>query len=79
MLGQGILLRNSNFIYCLFSGKNLIKIRDKEKWVYSDYGIAFVRAGLWNFDNEFAKIDVTFGVDISSSSHTGNRINHFLV
>ena len=64
----------------MFGATNLVKSRDKEDWVYMAYGIAFVRAGSWNFDNELARINVIFGVDIiSSSSHTGNHKNNFFV
>ena len=64
---------------CLFSAANIVKNSDEEKWVYNGYGIAFDCAGLWNFDNEFAKNVVIFGVDNSSSSHTDNRKNNFFV
>ena len=35
-------------------------------------------AGLWNFDNDFAKNVVIFGVNNSSSFHTDNCKNNFL-
>ena len=47
--------------------------------MYSGYGIAFDRKIEWNFDNDFAKNIVIFGVDNSSSSHTGHRENDILV
>ena len=51
----------------------------KKKWVYSGYGITFDGEGLWNFDNDFAKNIVIFGVGNSSSYHPDNRKNNFLV
>ena len=33
----------------------------------------------WSFDNDFARNVVIFDVDDSSSSHTDNRKNNFLV
>ena len=46
--------------------------------VFSDYDIALNRAGKWRFD-DFARNVVIFGVDNSSSIHTENRKNSFLV
>ena len=57
------------FVWCT----NIVKNNDREKYAYSDYGIAFDGKGEWNFGNEFAKIIVIFGVDNSSSSHSDNR------
>ena len=34
---------------------------------------------MWNFDNEFAKNVIIFGVDNNSSSHADNPKNNFLV
>ena len=67
------------FENCLFSGTAIVKISDKEKWVYSGYGIAFDGAGSWNFGNDFSKNDIIFSVDNSSSSHADNHKNNFLV
>ena len=39
------------------------------------YGITFDSSDLWSFDNGTAN----FGVDISSSSHSGNPKNNFLM
>ena len=36
---------------CLFEATNIVKNSDKEKYVYSGYGITFDSAGLWSFDN----------------------------
>ena len=58
---------------------DIVKNSDKEKWVYSSYGIAFYGAGLWSFGSDFAKNVVIFDVDNSSSSHTDNDKNNSLV
>ena len=47
--------------------------------MYSGYRIAFDTAGSWSFGYDFARNVVIFGVDHSSSSHTDNRKNNFLV
>ena len=52
---------------------------DKEKWVYSGYGIVFDGADSLNFSNGFAKNFVIFGFDNSSLFHVGNRINNLLL
>ena len=56
-----------------------IKNSDKEKYVYSVYGIKFDRIGFWSFDNDNSGNVLIFGVDNSSSSHAVNRKNIFLV
>ena len=55
------------------------KNSDKEKHVYCGCGITFDSAGSWNFDNDFARNVIMFGVDNSSSSHPDNRKNNFLL
>ena len=50
----------------------------KSKFTYNDQQIAF-EEGSWSFGNDFATNVVIFGVDNSSSSHTDNRKNIFLV
>ena len=55
---------------------NIVKNSDKAKWVYSGYGKAFDGAGLCSFANDFARSDVIFGVDNSSSAD--NHKNNFL-
>ena len=47
--------------------------------MYSGYGITFDSAGFWSFDNGTAGNVVIIVVDNSSSSHTGNRKNNFLI
>ena len=56
-----------------------MKNRDKGKYVYSEYGITFDSAGSWSFDNVFARNVIIFGADNSSSSHSDNRTNNFLI
>ena len=63
----------------MFGETNIVKNSDKEKLVYSGYGIAFDGASSWNFGNDFARNVVIFGVDNSSLSHTDNCKNNFLV
>ena len=70
---------NFKFKNCVFGAASIVKNINKEKWVYSGYGIAFDGAGLWNFGNDFARNVVIFGVDSSSSSHADNRKNNFLL
>ena len=67
------------FKNCLFGATNIVKNSDKEKYVYSGYGIKFDSAGSWSFGNDFAGNVVIFGVDNSSSSHADNCKNSFLV
>ena len=64
---------------CLFGATNIVKNSDKEKWMYSGYGIAFGGSGSWNFGNDFAENAVIFGVDNSSSPHAYKCKNNFLV
>ena len=47
--------------------------------MHNGYGIAFDSAGSWSFNNDFPRNVITFGVDNSSSYHTDNRKNNFLV
>ena len=70
---------NFNLKSSLFGATNKVKNSDKKKWVCSGYGITFDGEGLWNFDNDFAKNIVIFGVGKSSSYHPDNRKNNFLV
>ena len=55
----------------MFRATNIVKDSDKEKYVYSGYGIAF--------GNDLAKNVIIFGFDNSSSSHTDNLKNNFWV
>ena len=73
-----VLLRNFTLKICLFGTTTIVKNRDKEKYVYSGYGIAFDGKGSWSFGNNYARNIIIFGVD-SSSSHTDNLKNDFLI
>ena len=46
-------LRNFTLENCLFGATNIVKNSDKEKYVYSGYGIAFDGKGEWSFDNDY--------------------------
>ena len=46
-----ILLKSFTFKSCLFGATNLVKNSDKDKYVYSDYGIAFDGGYWWSFGN----------------------------
>ena len=70
---------NFKFKNCLYEATNIVKNSDKEKYVYSGYGITFDSAGSWSFDNDFARNVINFGVDNSSSFHSDNRKNNFLI
>ena len=54
---------------CLFLATNIVKNGDEEKREYGGYRIAFDRAGLLNFGNDFSKNTLIFGVANSLSSH----------
>ena len=73
------LLDNFKFKNCLFGATNTIKNSDKEKWVYSGYGIAFNGRDLCNFGNDLARNVVIFGVDNSTSTHADTGKNNFLM
>ena len=47
--------------------------------MYSGYGLACVGAGSWSSGVNFARNDIIFGVENSSSIHVDNRKNSFLV
>ena len=47
--------------------------------MYSGYGTAFDVVGWWKFDYDFARNVIIFGVDSSSSSHSDNCKDNFLV
>ena len=70
---------NFKFKNCLFGATNTVKNCDKEKYVYSGYGITFDNARSWSFDNDSARNFIVFGVDNSSSSRADNYKNNFLV
>ena len=72
-------LRNFTLENCLFGSTNILKDNDKEKYVYSRYGIVFDGKSKWSFGNDFSRNVIVFGVDNSSSSHTDNLKNDFLI
>ena len=74
-----ILLRNFTLKNCLFGATNIVNNSDKEKYVYSGYRISFDGKGKWGFGNDYARNAIIFGVDNSSSSHTDNLKNNFLI
>ena len=57
------MLRNFTLRHCFFGATNIVKNSDKEKYVYSDYRIAFDGKVEWNFDNDHARNDIISGVD----------------
>ena len=72
---------NNNFKFknCLFAATNIVKNSDKEKYVYSGYGITFYSVVSWSFDNDTVRNIITFGVDNRSWSHSENCTNDFLI
>ena len=66
----------SSFKYtdCLLGATNIVKNRDKERYVYSRYKITFASGGKMNFDNDTAINVIIFGVVNSSSCHLKNNI-----
>ena len=73
------LINNIKFKNCLFGTTSVVKLSDKERYMYSGFGIKFDGVGSWSFDNDTARNAIIFGVDNSSSSHADNRKNIFLV
>ena len=66
---------NKNY---LLGVTNVVKNNDKEKYVYSGYGIAFDGKSEWNFGNDSTRnVVIIFWVDNSLSSHTDNLKNVF--
>ena len=72
-----VMLRNFTLKKCFFGASNTVKVFDKEKFVYSRYGIAFDGKGEWRHGNGYARNVIDFGVDNSLSSHTDNPKNNF--
>ena len=56
---------------------NIVKNSDKDKWVFSGYGIAFDGRDWWSFGNGTARNVIIFGIDNSSSSYFDNLKNNF--
>ena len=63
----------------MFDTTNLVKDNDNEKYVYGGYGIAFDEEGSWSLNNDSARNVIILWIDNSSSSHTDNQKNDFLV
>ena len=64
---------------CFFDAASIAKTSDKERWVYSGYGIAFDGKGEGSFVDESTMNALIFDVDNNSSSHTDNCKNNFLI
>ena len=77
--GPKVRLRNFVIKPCLFGATSIVKNSDKEKWVYSAYGIAFDGKVEWSFVNDYARNVTIFGVESSPSSHADNLKNNILV
>ena len=56
-----------------------MKSSDNEKWVYSRCRTVFDGGVTQSFGNDFARNVVIFGIDSSSSCHTDNYKNNFLI
>ena len=69
----------SLLINCLFGATSIAQNSEKERWVYSVYGIEFDEKDMWSFGNDYAKNVVIFGVGNSSLSYADNHKNDFLV
>ena len=51
----------------------------KSKFIYNGPEITFDGAGSWRYGNDFAENVIVFSLNNSSSIHTDNRKNSFLV
>ena len=63
----------------IIEATNIVKNSDKEKYVYSGYGITFSSTDWWSFDNVTARNVMIFDVDKSSSLHAETCKNNFLI
>ena len=75
---------NLKFKNCFFRATNMVNkekyvYSDKEKYVYSGHEITFDSTDSWSFGYDFARNVIILGVDNSSSSHSDNCKNNFLV
>ena len=57
---------------CFFGTVRLVRNTIKSKFIYNGQGITFDGERKWSFCNYFARNDVIFDVDNTSSSHTDN-------
>lgn len=55
----------------MLGAPNIVKNRDKSKYVYRGYGIAIDGLSLQNFGNEFAGNAIIIYIGNSLSSHSG--------
>ena len=72
-------LNNFKLQNCIFGANDIVKNNDKSKYVYSDYGIAFDGLCSFVFGYNFSKNVIVSGASNSSSSHSDNHKNDFLV
>ena len=72
IIGPKKLLRNFTLENGFFGSTNIVRDNDKEKYVYSGYGIAFDGKCSWSFNNDFARNVIIFVADNSSLSHIDN-------
>ena len=63
-------LRNFILNKVLFGATNIVKNNNKEKYVYSGYGIAFDGKVSWRFNHNFARNVIIFGLII---------VHHFIL
>ena len=63
----------------MFRATNIVKNSERMKYVCSGYGIAFHDAGWWSFGDYLARNVGSFCANNSSSSHTDNRKNNYIV
>ena len=63
----------------MFGAIKIVKNIDKDKWVCNGFWKAFDGNILWSFGNTFAGNFVHLSVDNSSSSHSDNCKNNFLI
>ena len=63
----------------MFGVTNIVKNSDKDKWVYSGYGIAFDGEDWSSFGNYTARYVIISGVNNSSSSYVDNLKKKFLI
>ena len=64
---------------CLSGATTIVKNSDKEKYMCSSYEKAFNGKVSWNFNDDVARNVLILEVDTSSSSHTDNLENDFLI
>ena len=70
---------NFKFKNCIFGVASKVENSDKEMYPCNGYGITFDSAGSWSFVNDFARNVIIIVVDNSSSFHSHNCKNNFLI